>query len=81
MRHRAGSETARPRQAERSSIPAGQACPLDMARRQVDAARGVFFGGALSTSQLIAVPAALLAVLMLLRLGRSAGASKARKNA
>lgn len=45
-----------------------------------DAARGVFFGGALSTSQLIAVPAALLAVLMLVRLGRAAGPSPARKS-
>lgn len=42
-----------------------------------DVARGVFFGGALSTSQLIAVPAALIAVLMLFRL-RRAGVSRAR---
>jgi phosphatidylglycerol:prolipoprotein diacylglycerol transferase len=43
-----------------------------------DAARGVFFGGALSTSQIIAVPAALVAVVMLVRLRRTAGGSPAR---
>ncbi len=47
-----------------------------------DAARGVFFGGALSTSQLIAVPAAILSVFMLVRLGRSGGAvAAARRSA
>jgi len=35
-----------------------------------DSARGVFFGGNVSTSQIIALPAALLAAFMLLRLGR-----------
>jgi len=37
-----------------------------------DAARGVFFGGSVSTSQLIALPSALLAGIMLFRLGRGA---------
>jgi len=36
-----------------------------------DVARGLFFSGRLSTSQIIAVPAAMVAVLMLVRLGRS----------
>jgi phosphatidylglycerol---prolipoprotein diacylglyceryl transferase len=35
-----------------------------------DSVRGVYFGGWLSTSQIIAVPAAILAVVMLRRLGR-----------
>ena len=38
-----------------------------------DAARGLFFGGALSTSQLIAIPGALVAALILYRLGRAGG--------
>jgi len=33
----------------------------------------VFFGGSVSTSQLIAVPAALMATFMLIRLGRARG--------
>jgi phosphatidylglycerol---prolipoprotein diacylglyceryl transferase len=40
-----------------------------------DEARGVFFGGTVSTAQIMAVPAALLAVLMLYRLGRARGAA------
>ena len=47
-----------------------------------DAARGVFFDGRVSTSQLIAVPAALLAAFMLFRLRRAGGAAVAgRRNA
>jgi len=46
-----------------------------------DAPRGVFFGGTLSTSQLIAIPAALVAAVMLYRLGRAGGAAAApRRN-
>ena len=37
-----------------------------------DTARGLFFAGKLSTSQIAAVPAAVIAVFMLVRLGRSA---------
>lgn len=37
-----------------------------------DVARGVFFGGHLSTSQIVAVPAALAAIVMLARLRRRA---------
>jgi phosphatidylglycerol---prolipoprotein diacylglyceryl transferase len=37
-----------------------------------DTVRGLFFGGRLSTSQIIAVPAALLAIVMLRRLSRRA---------
>ena len=46
-----------------------------------DVARGVFFGGALSTSQLIAIPAAAAAAVVLLRMRRRAvapGAASAR---
>ena len=44
-----------------------------------DAPRGVFFDGRVSTSQLIAVPAALLATFMLIRLGRAGGTAVARR--
>ena len=40
-----------------------------------DEARGVFFGGTVSTAQIIAVPAALVALLMLYRLGRARSAA------
>lgn len=40
-----------------------------------DTARGLFFGGALSTSQLIALPAMVLAVIMLVVLARRAAGS------
>ena len=47
-----------------------------------DAARGLFFGGALSTSQLIAIPAAIVSLVMLYRLGRAGnGATAARRGA
>ena len=39
-----------------------------------DVARGLFFSGRLSTSQIIALPAAMIALLMLVRLGRSSTA-------
>ncbi len=39
-----------------------------------DAVRGVYFGGRLSTSQIIAIPAALLAIGMLVRLRRGSAA-------
>ncbi len=39
-----------------------------------DTARGLFFAGHLSTSQIVAVPAAMVAIVMLVRLGRSPGA-------
>ena len=44
-----------------------------------DAARGVFFGGRVSTSQIIAVPAALVALAMLRILSRRAAAEAARQ--
>jgi phosphatidylglycerol:prolipoprotein diacylglycerol transferase len=44
-----------------------------------DTLRGVFFDGALSTSQLIAIPAALLSAFMLYRLGRGGGAAAAAR--
>lgn len=46
-----------------------------------DTARGLFFGGALSTSQIIAIPAVLVAVFMLVRLRRAAGGTPARARA
>ncbi|HEV8199602.1 MAG TPA: prolipoprotein diacylglyceryl transferase [Candidatus Polarisedimenticolia bacterium] len=42
-----------------------------------DMARGVFFSGALSTSQVISIPIALVSALMLWRLGRRASADSA----
>jgi len=42
-----------------------------------DAARGVFAGGVLSTSQLISIPLAALAAMMLVRLGRRPAAGPA----
>lgn len=47
-----------------------------------DTVRGVFLGGALSTSQILAVPAVLLALVALYRLGRAArSAAPARRGA
>ncbi len=46
-----------------------------------DSARGVFLGGSISTSQLIAIPTALLAAFMLYRLGRRGAAVEARRGA
>lgn len=46
-----------------------------------DEARGMFFGGALSTSQLISVPVALLAAVMLYALPRRAAARAGRGGA